>query len=304
MHKIPVSETISGAYNFAFAGFLSVLGIIWLPYLLLGVVLVGALYALAPDLPGHIMRGDLDLPIMMELARIWTVVFLFVLLVQAMVTVGLQQKALGRLPGPTFFYFSLGAPVWRLIGAYILAFLVMLLIYVLTAIAAAAISYAAVKFVPHFGYAIMALVIVAAIAWVVYAGVRLLFFLPSVVVAEDQIGLGRSWELGGGNFWRIVLVSIVVLLLPAMGFGMIQQAVTGPLVLPPDFAAHFGAHPHMSPNEIFPLYGKLFSAILKQQRAVLPFLIVLQIIQDIVFRGLGNGMIAKAYLGVTSPKAA
>ncbi len=32
MNKLPVGETISGAYGFAFAGFLSVLGITDLPH--------------------------------------------------------------------------------------------------------------------------------------------------------------------------------------------------------------------------------------------------------------------------------
>ena len=47
---------------------------------------------------------------------------------------------------------------------------------------------------------------IVAVLWYIYAAVRLVFFLPAVVVAEEQIGLGRSWALGRGNFWRIIIV--------------------------------------------------------------------------------------------------
>jgi hypothetical protein len=301
MHKIPVQATISGAYSFAFGNILSVLGIVWFPYLLLAAIVAGAIYVLAPDLLGHVMRGEFDLPTLFSLARVWGVVFLAMIVVRAMVTVGLQRKALGRAPGPSFFYFSLSAPVWRMIGAYILAFLVVLLIYALTALAAFAISFAAIKFVPNFGKAIAAVAVIVAVLWVIYAVVRLMFFLPAVVVAEEHIGLARSWELGGGNFWRIIAVFFVVFVPVAMGVGIVSQALTGPFMPPPDFAAHFGPHPNFTPNEIGPMYMKLIGAYFQQIRPVLAIFIALQIIQTVIFLGLGNGAIANAYLGVTAP---
>ena len=61
MHKIPVGETISGAYGFAFAGFLTVLGTVWFPYLLLLAIDGGAVYLIAPDLPAQLMHGNIDM---------------------------------------------------------------------------------------------------------------------------------------------------------------------------------------------------------------------------------------------------
>jgi hypothetical protein len=302
MKRIPVGATISAAYRFAFGGVLSVLGIIWFPYVVLAAVVAGAIFALAPDLPGQIMRGEFDLPLLFGATRIFGIAFLAIFIVRAMVTVGLQQKALGRYQGSPFFYFSLAVPVWRMIGANILAFLVLLLIYVLTALATWAICFAAIKFVPEFGKAIAAVAIIAAVLWAIYVAVRLVFFLPAVVVAEGKVGLERSWELGGGNFWRIVAVLLASFVPVMVGAGIVSHALTQPFMHAPDFAAQFGSHPHLMPDEFGPAYVKLMSMYFQRMRAVLPWLIVLQIIETVVLLGLGNGAIAHAYLGVTSPE--
>ncbi len=124
-----------------------------------------------------------------------------------MVTVSLQKKALGNMPAPTFCYFSMGAPVWRMIGATFLALLAYIVIVIVTIGITAALAVAATKFGPHFGEAIAVILGIIASFWAIYAAVRLFFFLPAVVVAEEQIGLVRAWELGGGNFWRIFAVT-------------------------------------------------------------------------------------------------
>src|SRR5580704_202146 len=132
MNKLPVGETISGAYGFAFADFLSVLGIAWLPHVIFVLLIAGIIYGLAPELPGQLMRGEFDDSVFYTLRRIAGLIWLVGLVVQAMVTVGLQKKALGNMPGPTFFYFSLGAPVWRMIGATFLALLAYIVIVIVT----------------------------------------------------------------------------------------------------------------------------------------------------------------------------
>src|SRR5271163_4520802 len=154
MNKIPVGETISGTYGFAFAGFLSILGIVWLPYVVLLVFSAGVIYLVAPDLPGHVMRGEFDATTFYGVWRVAGLIGLASLVVRAMVTVGLQERALGQIQGPPFFFFSLGARVWLMIAAVFLAILSIVLIVLLTAGVTAAAAYAAVKFVPNFGKAI------------------------------------------------------------------------------------------------------------------------------------------------------
>ncbi len=90
-----------------------------------------------------------------------------------------------------------------LLGAMILAVILLWTGTALTAGAVAAVFWAG----EHFGLpALYGLVefaaVVAGVCWFFYMAVRLMFFLPTVVVAEGGLGLARSWELGAGNFWR------------------------------------------------------------------------------------------------------
>ena len=296
MHKLPVGETISGAYGFAFADILSVFGIAWLPHVIYVLLIAGIVYGLAPELPAQLMRGDFDDTTVYAIRRIGGLVWLVGIVVQSMVTVGLQKKALGEMPGPTFFYFSLGAPVWRMIGAVFLAILAYILIVALTVGVTVALAVVAAKSVAHFGTAIAVVLGIIASCWVIYAAVRLFFFLPAVVVAEGQIGLIRSWELGGGNFWRIFAVCFVVFIPVAIGFGILQNILIGPF-LPPDMFTHL--HANMNPSELGEFYMSILKAVFHAMRAALPLIIVFALIRSIVFLGLGNGAVAKGYLGVT-----
>ncbi|HTW33787.1 MAG TPA: hypothetical protein VMD53_04145 [Rhizomicrobium sp.] len=296
MNKLPVGETISGAYGFAFADFLSVLGVAWLPHVIYVLLIVGIVYGLAPELPGQVMRGEFDISMLYTLRRIGGLIWLVGLVIQSMVTVGLQKKALGEMPGPTFFYFSLGAPVWRMIGATFLAILAYIFIVVLTVGVTVALALAATKFVAHFGAAIAVILGIVASFWLIYTAVRLFFFLPAVVVAEEQIGLVRSWELGGGNFWRIFAVVFVVFVPVAIGFGIIENALIGPF-LPADLMTHL--HPGMTADQLGNFYMLIVKETFQSMRGALPLIVALVVIRSIVFLGLGNGAVAKGYLGVT-----
>ena len=297
MNKLPVGETISGAYGFAFAGFLSILGTVWLPYVALLAFSAGVIYLIAPDLPGHVMRGEFDATTLYSVWRVGGLIWLASLIVRAMVTVGLQERALGQTQGPTFFFFSLGARVWLMIAAVFLAILSIVLIALLTAGVTAAVAFAAIKFIPNFGRVIAVILGIVAVCWFIYACVRLTFFLPAVVVAEERIGLGRSWELGGGNFWRIFAVTFVVFVPVVIGLGIVQNAVMGPF-MPMAFMTH-DYHPGMTPGEIADVYNGMIKSFLTQIRGVLPFYIAFSLIQELIFLGLGNGAVAKGYLGVT-----
>jgi hypothetical protein len=245
----------------------------------------------APELPQALMRGDFDPMMFMRVAHVFGLIGLLSIIVLCMVTVGIQNKALGKHPGPVFFYFSLGAPVWRLLGTWFLAWLVVIVVIALTVGAAIAIWFAAGSYVPQFATPIRVVATVAAVFWVIYMMVRLTFFIPAVVVAEERIGLGRAWELAGGNFWRIVIVAIAVLLPVAIGFGIVSNALFGSMI---DLSAfHQGMDVH-----------EMIRAIFHQMRVIGPVAIVYSIIERIVFLGLGNGMIADAYLGVTGTRPA
>jgi hypothetical protein len=285
MNKIPVGETISRAYSFAFSDLLSIFGVMWFPYLLFFAICAGLVLLAVPELPRMISQQQFDPMAFVGLVRIGGLIGLMAFIVGAMVTVGVQRKAQGLHPGAVYFYFSLGAPVWRMLGAFFLAVLLIILSTAISAGLCVAIWFAAGSYAPAFEWPVRVVAIVVAVLWYFYMTVRLMFFLPAVVVAEERIGLGRSWELGGGNFWRIFVVWIAVFFPVIIGFSMISQAVFGSVI-------PFGAfHPNMTPQEILRI-------VLPQLLAMGPFIVLFQLIERIVLTGLANGAIANAYLAV------
>lgn len=288
MHKIPMSDTVSGAYNFAFKNILSVLGIAWFPYAVAFALIAAGIVALIPSF--ELLRTGAD-PSAIGGIIAFCVVAVFVFIVAAsMVNVGVLRQALGLHQGQVFIYFNLGAPVWRLIGAMLLmtaivygvaAVLIGVLVFIFTAGAN----------VMGQGLATTLGVIgsIAASCFFIYMFVRLFFFLAPVVVAEERIGLGRAWELGGGNFWRILGVYIAVTLPVGIAVNMIATAFIGqpPMV---------DIQQPMTPGEVFAFYGNVFGHIW-------PALVVLELLHIIVLTGLLNGAQAVAYKLVTSPAA-
>jgi hypothetical protein len=160
-----------------------------------------------------------------------------------MIGVGVTELALGKRSGLTLVYFSLGAPVWRLIGAWLLFILAMILIYIgdiiLTVIVAVAGSIGVKSLaLPQGGEAIAIglLVIFCFVLFIgslVYVMARITFLIPPVVVNENKIDLGRGWELTRGSFWRIfwigfcifvpLIVAQVVVTISLYGSGVFTQ---------------------------------------------------------------------------------
>jgi hypothetical protein len=195
--------------------------------------------------------------------------------------------------GPTFIYFSLGGAVWRMVGAMFLLTVSIIVIVALSVGAAVAVSIAAINYIPHYGRAVAAVVAIATSLWVIYACVRLSFFLPAVVVAEGHIGLGRSWELGGGNFWRIVVINFAIIVPVAIGFYILWALLVGPH-LPWDLLSHI--RPGMTATEIQQFDADIVKRLFQELRGVWPLVLTLFVIQQLIFTGLSNGAIGKAYL--------
>ncbi|HTQ14085.1 MAG TPA: hypothetical protein VMH86_09435 [Rhizomicrobium sp.] len=236
--KMPVGDTLEGAFGFAFKSFPSVVGVVWFPYLLAGAIVGGAVYLLHPDVNAFVasLQQGKDPAAALEAFRkfgnllgLYSLVFV---IAGAMVRVGLMRKALGLHPGPIFIYFSFGAPVWRMIGASILLGIIVFLI-VIAAIAGGGAAVAASGSAlqqPARGI-VDGVAILIAVLFPIYAIFRFIFFLPAVIVAEDRIGLGRSWSLGGGNVLRIIVVLLAIVLAVGLVFGILESFFRPPLVM-------------------------------------------------------------------------
>ena len=220
MNKIPVGQTIGHAYSFAFKNFFSIAGLIWFPFAILAAG-TAAMSMISVDFPRAIFSSDTA-----AMGRIWYMIvpfYVFATVLSFVLIVAITQYALG-LRAPSYFYFTLGKPVWRLLAAFVLVFLLIIAIVAVVAIGALLIGMAVAAATgvtpgskPTGGTA-AALGIGAIIAFIViycgfiYVVVRQTFFLTPVVVAEDRIGLGRAWQLGRGNFWRMFLILLAIFL--------------------------------------------------------------------------------------------
>lgn len=287
--KVPVGRTISSGYNFLFTRFLSVLGIVWLPYLVFIVITVGLVRLLAPEVLQMLITHDVDAPGLMALARISGLIGILGFIVGAMVTVGLQRKALGKDPRPAYVYFSLAAPVWRMAAALFLADIVLIIIASLVIAACIAIWFAAGALGAG-TWLVRAVAIIVGLAFFIYVAVRLLFFLPAVVVAEESLGFERAWTLSSRNFWRAFIVIIAVVLPIAIAFHILSWGIIGSQV------SVLGLYGQMSAREIL-------RTVLLQIGTIGPLLIAVELLERIVLLAVLNGAVASAYLAVTGSAA-
>jgi hypothetical protein len=292
--KIPFERTVAAAYRFVLENFVSVLGIGWVPYLLAGLIGTALLSAVLPQLDLVLQSSqekwnqDQVAQLIAPIAGAGFVFAIAVILAAAMVIVGMMRKALGQHSAPVYFFFSLGSQVWRMIGAYILLLLLLWAVTVVIAIGIGIVSFVLAKSAPAAQMPVTALLACIAVLWGIYAVVRVQFFLPAVVVAENHIGLRRSWNLGRGNFWRIVGI-VIVIVLP---IGIVHSILTNILV-----QTSVAVHPMtmMNPDEV----RMYFAAMMNAARRVWPILLLIELLYMAIVTGLAAGAIANAYNSVT-----
>jgi hypothetical protein len=221
MDKIPVGATIGHAYSYLFKNFLTIIGIMWLPFAILA---VGAfLFGMAS---GDFLKAITEASTgTANFARVWYLLlpfYVFAFMLFFIQMDGLTRHALGLRQAPIYFYFSLGKPIWRLAGAFLLFFLLMIAIVVVFAIGGILIGMvvaSATGVAPGtppaksasftLGLAVVGIGAVAYCAFI-YWIMRQSFLLTPVVVAEERIGLGRAWKLGRGNFWRMLVITLAI----------------------------------------------------------------------------------------------
>jgi hypothetical protein len=212
MNKLSVRATIIEAYNFTFRNYFQVLGVVWLPTLIIvGVTLwwfmprMGAMQqaVLAHDQAS--ILASLKGVLLFEVAT---------LIIVTMLVVGVTRLALGLGNWSQFFYLSAGADFGRLLLAYFIVSLIFFGVVILISIVlGVAMGFIATKMagpnpssvaVAASMQKLIPLLLTCLYATMIFIFVRLAFLLPSIVVSEHRIGVGRNWVLTRGNFWRIV----------------------------------------------------------------------------------------------------
>jgi hypothetical protein len=286
MNKLPVWDTIRPAYTFTFAQLGTIIGLCWLPLVLIAILqflpyAFGGDPMSASESPAAQGRHGLE-----SLAS-----SLLMLLLYAIAYVPVTQLALGSRKGPAMVHFALGMPEFRLFGALLLFFLVIFVMAVgIGLLGLVGGGAAALTGKNPVAAVIVALAIIAALLGFIYAIVRLGFLIAPVTVAENQISLTRAWLLTRGNFWRIfgTLAAVLVPLYLLHFAGL--AALVGPGLFAP-----LSADPSLAEQELaarFALVGKHIPGYIGLTLILAPFNI-----------GLGIGAASFAYQRLTADAA-
>lgn len=292
MNKIPLEDTITAAFRFLFTRILSVIGTLWLPMLLLVAVWGGVIYLVVPHewWMGQFPVLDEkhpDLGVILSIVRPFLIgaplIGLVSLYLYSMMKVGLLRLSLGRAKG-TYVFLSFGADVWRVMAASLLCMLTVMAAYVVILVFGFG-GGALIETLKLSGWwmALLVLLVIAAVCFAIYATVRLYFFLPAVVVAEHRIGFAHSWRLGRGNFWRIVLISLLIVFAVSIVGGMISNIIMAPIMT----GNLMQMQDKPTPAEI--------AAFLRSLVSLIPVFVGMTVIQQVAMMALMAGAQGSAY---------
>jgi hypothetical protein len=232
MNKIPAARTIAEAYRFTFAGLGNVIGLIWLPIVLLT---VGRYFVMADAAVGAGDPTDLNVqgPIVVRgLAFDLVAAVLF-----AMMAVAITRDILKPVKRPSFLRFALGPVELRVAGGYIGLFVLMFVFLLGLAMAIGAAGAAGAAMGAGAGKTaagiLVGLLSLAGAGALIFVFVRLSFLLVPAAVFDGGFGLERSWQLTRGNFWRIMLIGLATVIPVAIVVMLAALAIIGPDLLDP-----------------------------------------------------------------------
>lgn len=292
MKKIPVGQTIVEAYRFTFASLDRIIAVIWLPIIILT---VGDYFVAGPYLTGMANAMDSgDVAQLLPLiARQITYGFVQLVLI-AIIGVAITREILAPLTRPLFLRFSLGLTELRvvaaIVGLYALFFLVGFICMVLGMMLSGSIA------LPGMAPGQRAIGVAALIAlllspFLIYAFVRLAYFILPSVVLEGKFGLERSWQLAKGNVGRIILIALAVGIPLLIIAALLQAAVLGPAA----FEGQAGLFGDKAAQ------ARQSAEHLRLMAQHLPLLKGLEFVLAPFMYGLAFAAPAFAYKGLTSP---
>ena len=297
MEKIPVWRTIGSAYGFAFGNLATIIGLIWLPTL---VVLAGGYFTISHYFAGVLTAlANGNRYAAFSGAGYFYLYQVGVLVFEAIIVVPVMRQALGLRDKPASVHFALGLTELRTFGALAAYTLILLTIEIagLVLLFIAAIVLASIARLIGTIDGMRAVTIAVWIVWtllgaflisLVYVTVRLSFLLVAVTVDERRIDLIRAWELTHGNFWRALLISIAVgtpvwLLYVGIQFAFVGFASTGEATSVSPIAVSFAGT------------SNVVAARMQFMLAWLPYLYVAWFLVRPLTVGLSSGASAAAY---------
>jgi len=198
---MPVVATLRDAYSFTLTHLGSVIGLIWVPMVLLTVMgffssqryYNTTIEALASNNAEQIWSSLL----------MWLAYLIAALLLQAVMYAAVTQLALGLRSGPVWAHFAFGQAEWRMFRA-LLAFTGLMFPFFL--FGSALVNVVVLQAAPAAPAALLIFygLILAAIA-------RFFVLLPAISATESGPLLRRAWMLTAGNFWRLLAVLLAII---------------------------------------------------------------------------------------------
>jgi hypothetical protein len=312
MAKIPVGDTINYAYTFTFGNILSILGLTWLPLAIsaaLGYYTMTLWFSWVSSFANFMPGQRPDPQAMMDMfsnmgstVGIGFLAILVSLFLTAIVGVAVTMLALGMRSGTTYVHIAAGAPEWRVFGGYIRMFFAILGVYLVCVVGGVAAVFIGTSIGEAIGGIVATVLIIALVCLALLTIVRMSFLLvPSIVAEPGKGGLARSYHLTRGNFWRIVVVFIVLVLPVAMVTSAIQGAIIGSSAF--DLMAQMTptADPAQQMQNLQTMLTQYMTAL---RDAFLPLAIV-GFFSSVVLSGLTYGGAAYAYRALAgTPDAA
>lgn len=225
MARVPVVATIRDAYSFTVNNLGGIIGLIWVPMLLLTVMGFFSLHRYYSDFIEAMNGGNaaaLGPSMLMMIGYL-----IAALLMQAIMYVSVVQLALGQRTAPAIAHFAFGPAEWRMFRSF-LAFVGLLLALVIPVfvIGGAVLGTAGAR-----GYQMLILVL-AVYGILLMSMPRFLALLPAVSVGETAPVLRRAWQLSAGNFGRLLLVLIAVFGPVSIALGILEMVLASQLSLP------------------------------------------------------------------------
>jgi hypothetical protein len=250
MQKIPVFQTVGHAYGFAFGRYLSTLSIIWLPLLIL---LVLAYFLVLPRFPEmlrifsqiaqHPEDNAANTQLLTQFNRSAAYLQLFNLIELAfgvIILSGITKEALGLRTGSRLYYLQFGSS-----ELYVLVAVILMVVIIFGVVMAAFLGGLVVGLIgvlaagaagsgngPTAAQAIIALIVgLGVFVGAFYVLARSLFLLVPASIAENVVGIGRSWQLAHGNVLRIFATLLLTLLPLALIEIVVVSALAVPMVM-------------------------------------------------------------------------
>jgi hypothetical protein len=220
VRPLPVIATIREAYDFTFANLGAIIGLIWLPMVLVSVGEFFLVQHFSAAVQDALAAGNPNAAGPAALA-----LFLFALAAlgfYAMMLTSVTQLALGQRQAGGLFHFSFGALEWRVFRNLFGLVLFLLPGYLLLMIGMSRVAVAATAVD---GIALLTVAVI--VGGLAFFGVRLAGVLLPVVLHEEKQALIKSWSLTAGNFWRLLGVFAGVIIPIYFAMMLVVAAVVG-----------------------------------------------------------------------------